>query len=441
MIQVLHISSDDITGGAARCAYKLHQGLALLGCDSRMLVARRRSADTGVKGFRSKSSPLVKIRARAREASVERSAVAYQRTRPGGCERFSDDRNGLGYELAHQIPTADVINLHWVATMLDYETFFAKVPRSASIVWTLHDMNVFTGGCHYDDGCRRFQDRCGACPQLGSTQPMDLSWEVWRRKESVFASLSRSRIHIVTPSRWLADEVGRSSILGDRFAVSVIPYGIDTAEFSPRDPRVAREILGIAEGARVVLFGAQNVENRRKGGASLAAALAMLTNIPNLHVLTFGNGQPSLPASIQGRHVPYVGDDRLLSLIFSAADVLVAPSVQDNLPAVVLEAMACGLPVIGCATGGVPDAVRPGVTGALVQPGDAAALAAAIRTTLDQPELLRELKANCRRIAVHEYALHMQAQRYVDLYASLRSGETDFSFGGEPVFAEAGAGD
>jgi glycosyltransferase involved in cell wall biosynthesis len=375
--------------------------------------------------------------------TAERAIQPYERTRPTGYEKFTDDRNSLGYQFAHHIPAADVINLHWVATLLDYESFFAKVPRTTALVWTLHDMNVFTGGCHYDDGCGRFQDQCGACPQLGSMRPMDLSWEIWRRKKNIFASLAPQRLHIVTPSRWLAQEISRSSILGDRFPVSVIPYGVDTVEFSPRDKKAAREILGVPLDARVVLFGAHNVETRRKGGAALAEALGMIAGLPGLFVLTFGGGQPTLPPAIPSRHVPYVSDDRLLSMIFSAADVLVAPSIQDNLPAVVLEAMACGLPVIGCATGGVPDAVRPGVTGALVPPGDAVVLATAVRTLLGQPERLRELQANCRHVAVHEYALRIQAERYIELYAALEAPESHAPAlpREEPVYAETVAGD
>ncbi|MGH7506493.1 MAG: glycosyltransferase family 4 protein, partial [Longimicrobiales bacterium] len=419
MFRVLHISTDDITGGAARCAYRLHRGLRDAGCDSRMLVARRRSDDPSVIGFLPSRNPIDRARTLMRNRGIRRSLSAYQQTRPAGVERFSDDRTRHGPQLARRLPDCDALNLHWIANLVDVRTFFALAPPAIPLVWTLHDMNAFTGGCHYDSGCGRFEDQCGVCPQLGSTRPMDLSWQIWRRKQATFARLDPERLHIVTPSRWLAHEVERSSILGDRFPVSVIPYGIDTDAFAPRDTMAARDALGIPLNANVVLFIAESTENHRKGFAALGPTLARLEGRPDLFLLSVGKGTSTMAGPIPHKHLQYVNDDRLLSMIYSAADVLVFPSLQDNLPAVVLEALACGLPIAAFDVGGVPDAVRPGQTGALVRAGDTDALAAAIGSTLDNRERLRELKANCRRIAIHEYALAVQARRYLELYASL----------------------
>ena len=419
MLRILHVSADDVTGGAARCAYRLHQGLLEVGCDSTMLVSRRRSNDPAVLRFQPSPEAAARTRARIRGMWIQRSVKPYESTRPDGYERFSDDRSVTGADLVDQLPGCDVVNLHWVAGLMDYRSFFEGLPDDMPVVWTLHDMNAFTGGCHYSDGCVRFQDQCGTCPQLGSDKATDLSWQIWRRKYDVFSSLPRHRLHIVTPSRWLASEVERSSVLGDRFPISVIPYGVDTTAFAPRDPGPIRDALGIPQTAKVLLFGAHQIDNRRKGFAPLAAALEQLADLPDLFLLTVGKGRPALARPIPGRHVTYLEDDGMLSMLFSAADLLVLPSLEDNLPAMALEAMACGLPTVAFDAGGIPDAVRPGVTGALARVGDADQLAAAIASSLEHPARLRELSSNCRRIAVQEYPLSVQAKRYAELYESL----------------------
>lgn len=415
--RVLHLSTSDVTGGAARCAYRLHRGLRRLGHDSRMLVSRRRSDDPAVLRFERPAGARAALRAALRRAWIGRARAPMRAALAADAELFSDHRSVLGPWIPRRVAGNDIVHLHWVADFVDYASFFRTVPAVAPIVWTLHDMNPITGGCHYDHDCGRFRAHCGACPQLGSAYPLDASREVWRGKHAALSRVPAGRLHLVTPSRWLAGEVERSSLFGGRFPVAVIPYGVCTDTFAPRDSAAARDALGIPRGAKVVLFGANAMSDGRKGFATLARAIDRLSALPGLHLLTAGKGRAAtLP--IPHTHLGHIDDDRLLSLVYSAADAFVAPSTQDNLPAAVLEALACGVPVVAFRVGGVPEAVRPGHTGDLAAAHDADDLARCLERLLQDDGRRRELAANARRVAVEEYGLEQQAQRYVALYRS-----------------------
>jgi glycosyltransferase involved in cell wall biosynthesis len=311
-----------------------------------------------------------------------------------------------------------VVNLHWIAGFVDYQAFFAAVPQHTPVIWTLHDMNPFTGGCHYDHGCNRYTNGCGSCPQLGSTDAADLSHRIWQRKRKIFEQIEPGRLHIVTPSHWMAAMVKRSVLLGGR-PVTIIPLGLDIDDFAPRPPSLARNVLGVPQNASVVLFAAESVKNRRKGFMLLAQALAGLADLTNLFMISLGRGKPAIDSQFPHLHLGYIANDRLLSLVYSAADILVCPSLQENLAQTSLEALACGTPVVSFAVGGFPDMVRHGVSGLLVSPQDRAGLRAAIVHLLQDAAGRAELSANCRRIAVEEYSLEVTAQRYLALYQQL----------------------
>lgn len=418
-MKVLHLSTYDARGGAARAAYRLHTGLRRLGYDSSMMVAHRGTTDPTVMAFKPSMDLPSRWRRRRRRRQIKRQLGAYRTSRPAGYELFSDDRSEHGADPLGQLPPCDVISLHWFAGFLDYRAFFSAVPRRTPVVWTLHDMSAFTGGCHYDHDCGRYTDRCGACPQLGSSNPTDLSYHIWRRKREIFEHVEPERLHIITPSRWLAEETKRSTALYERFPVSAIPNSIDTEEFAPRDRRAARSVLGIPQHAKVVFFSAAEMDNRRKGFALLAQALLGLGDLDDLFLISLGSREMSVGAQIPHLHLGSIDSDRLLSVLYSAADLFVIPSLQDNLPNSVLEAMACGTPVVGFGVGGISEMLRANVTGLLALPQDVASLRAAILQVLADPATQARMAANCRRIAVEEYALEVQARRYAGLYEGI----------------------
>jgi len=436
ILNILHLNTYDISGGAARAVNRLHRGLLCLGFDSSMFVARKDTDDPTIKVFKPPDPIPMDFPGRLRRyldrhLSLFRRCLGlkpapispldfeyYQTSRPSGYELFSDGRSQFKNTLLSQLPHCDMINLHWIANFIDYQTFFPYLTQKCSIVWTLHDMNAFTGGCHYDHGCGKYNSGCGACPQLGSLNEKDLSNWIWQRKREIFWKIEPKQMHIVAPSRWLGRECKRSPLLG-RFPVTVIPNGLDINDFSPRDRCFARDVLGIPQGSKTLLFAADSVNNRRKGFAFLAQALSGLADLANLFLITIGSGKPVLDTQIPQMNLGQIHNDRLLSLIYSAADIYVIPSVQDNLPNTVMESMACGTPVIGFDIGGIPDMVQPGVTGLLIPPKDVPSMSDAIRRLLMDEDSRFKISDNCRRITLKEYDLNIQAKRYIALYQNV----------------------
>jgi glycosyltransferase involved in cell wall biosynthesis len=381
-----------------------------------MLVSHRDSDDPTVTALVRSTDLVTRLQRRWRRRQILREFEGYQDTIPMGLEPFTDDRSQHALDLARQLPLCDVLYLHWVAGFVDYDALFGALPSRTTVVWQLHDMNILTGGCHYDQGCGKYRNGCGGCPQLGSTDPEDLSRQIWKRKQSVFNALEAKRLHIVALSHWMLDLVKASPWLS-RFPVTLIPNGIDVDEFAPRDRCFAREMLGLPQAAQVVMFISDELTNLRKGVSFLSEALLGMAQAGNLFLVTVGRGKPPETGSIPCLHMDSVENNRWLSVIYSVADLFVIPSVQDNLPNTVLESMACGTPVVGFDVGGIRDLVHSGRTGQLAPVGDAVALRDAITQLLHAPNTRREMGAESRKMVVEMYSYEAVARRHSDLWA------------------------
>ena len=414
-MRIVHLSTSDSGGGAFRAAFRLHTGLRRLGHDSKMLVMRKGSGDANVIAFKPRQDFVGRWQRKLRNRRIWRD---YEKCRPtllSGIEPFSDDRSEHAGEVVKQIPECDVITLHWVGGFVDFRHTLIAAP-AVPLVWRMADMGVFTGGCHYTQGCEKFTRHCGACPQLGSSDEHDLSWQVWNRKRVGFGLADR--LHIVGTSQWIAGEAKRSPLLG-KFPVSVIPNGLDIDEFAPRDKGFSRDLWNIPRDAKVVLFAAESVANVRKGFRHLADALTGISDVKNLLLVSVGGGKCDLPAGLPHLALGKVNNDRMLSTIYSAADVFVIPSLQESFGQTVIESLACGTPVVGFASGGIPDMVRPGETGWLAPTGDTGALRDAIATALSDDDQRQAMGVKCRTVAVAEYSLDVQARAYAALYEQL----------------------
>src|SRR6516165_12413764 len=314
-ISIIHFSTSDIGGGAAIAAHRLHRGLRRAGVDSRMLVAEKHSLDETVQvGARRHRLPE-RLRRRIRSQMINRDFARYRATRPAHLDHFSDDRAAAS-NFSYFLPKADLYNLHWVAGFLDYRAFFGRFPRDVPLVWTLHDMNPLTGGCHYTAGCDRFAAGCGACPALGSTDNFDLSAAIFRRKRTAYATLQPENVRIIAPSRWLSGEASRSALFR-RFEITTIPYGLDTEVFRPRRRAVAREVFGIPPELRIVMFTAAALDNYRKGLDLLTAALEGLNLQDKIGLVSVGVGR--LFGTLGGKHFPLgeLKSERLMSFAYS----------------------------------------------------------------------------------------------------------------------------
>ena len=439
-MRVVHLSTADSGGGAFRAAFRLHTGLRRLGVDSKMLVLKRGSGDDSVIAFKPRQDFLGRMQRKFRAGKIWRDYDAYRSTIPKGIEPFSDDRSEHAGQIVRQLPDCDLINLHWVGGFLDYQSFFANYPKHVPIVWRLADMGALTGGCHYDQGCGKFSAQCGACPQLGSRDGNDLSRQVWARKRDALAQIGQAGMHVVGTSRWIAGEAKKSSLFRS-CPTSIIPNGLDVEEFAPRDKAFCRDLWSIPRDAKVVLFAAESVANVRKGFKQLTDALAQISAIDKLLLVSVGGGKCELPTGLRHHPLGKVNNDRMLSTIYSAADVFVIPSLQESFGQTVIESLACGTPVVGFASGGIPDMVRPGQTGWLAETGNTIALKDAILTALTDDSARNVIAANCRRVAVEEYSMDVQSLAYLALYETLVSRTAKFPVSaGLPIATPQAAG-
>jgi glycosyltransferase involved in cell wall biosynthesis len=318
------------------------------------------------------------------------------------------------------VRAADILHLHWIAYFVDQKSFFMSV-RGRPIVWTLHDMNPFTGGCHFAGPCNKFATYCFSCPQLGSRADEDLAATIWRRKRD---SYKAHDLHVVAPSGWLAQLARKSSLLGNT-PISVIPYGLSETVFAARDKAASRALLGLPVGKMLVLTGGVNLNDERKGWRYLDAALTILStrmNPANIGLLVFGRPPDLTQLENRGLNVYPLGsikDERLLSAAYSAADLFVVSSMEDNLPNTVLEAMACSVPVVGFDSGGIPEMVHDGDTGSVVARRDTDGLAQSIQWLLERSEARREMGRRAREAVLRDYTSEIQAKRYLELYQGI----------------------
>jgi glycosyltransferase involved in cell wall biosynthesis len=413
-MKVLIVSTSDIRGGAARAALRLHQGLKSIHLDCQMLVQSKESSEPGVIG-QSYASGIGQAKTGLR-LTLDRLPLKFFKDYSGGIfsSQWQPD------QLARQIRALDpdVINLHWTQSgFLQIETL-AKLGKP--IVWTLHDMWAFTGGCHYDDGCDRYQNSCGICPQLGSRKDYDLSRWIWRRKAKTFKGIDMT---IVSPSRWLG-ECAKNSTLFKHTRVEVIPNGIDTQVYRPMDKQTAREALRLPQDKQLILFGSLNAtSDKRKGFHLLQAALKQLSHSDFDHapeLVIFGDREPNNPPDF-GFKVHYLGsfsDDLSLAFVYSAADVFVLPSVQENLANTIMEALACATPCIAFDIGGMPDMLEHQSNGYLAKPFNIDDLAQGISSVL-KSQSYPSLSEHSRKTVLDKFSLETQAKNYASLFSEI----------------------
>ena len=333
--------------------------------------------------------------------------------------RFSFSLANFGTDISRHplVQQADVIHLHWWNQgFLSLRNLEALGRSGKKIVWTLHDMWAFTGGCHYDWGCGGFSDSCGHCPYLRFPSDRDLSNQVWKRKKNLYPA----GMEIVTCSKWLAEQARMSSLLGT-YSITDIPNPIDTDQFKPASPAeklAFRERFGLAPDTRLILFAAMNIKNPFKGFTYFREALHELRDLENTAVVVVGKSDP---ADFEGVTLPLVQPGLIqsateMAAVYAACDVFVIPSLEENLPNTIMESLACGTPAVGFNTGGIPEMIEHGVTGLVSPAKNSSQMARDIRQVLDEPEKRADMGRNARSKVLTEYAEPVIARRYMEVY-------------------------
>jgi FkbM family methyltransferase len=414
-LRVEVIDTFENYGGAALAANRLFKALRAEEVAASMLVLRRGTDDKAVRVPEPSAEREASEAARRHQIDADLVRFADQEFRPLG--EFSLDRTVAGAALIDSLAAdADVFNLHWVAEFLDWELFFAPGRVRVPVVWTLHDMRPFTGGCHYSGACRNYRTGCGECPFFFPLKSDDPSRAMARRQRLALEAWGGA-LHIVTPSQWLAEQARSSAVLTG-VPVSVIPNSIDIDAFQPLDKAAARRAMGLPPNAFVLAFVASDLSHSRKGATCLIEALTLLSDLPGLHLVTAGVNPPDFPGHVS--HHP-AGElaGAAIAPIYAAADLVVLPTLEDNLPNVILESFACGRPVVGSRVGGVPDHVVEGETGFLVSPADPASLAASLRAAFTDRGRLEAMGRACRVYAEREFSPKIQAERYKTLFQQM----------------------
>ncbi|MDK3020923.1 glycosyltransferase [Pseudodonghicola flavimaris] len=333
-------------------------------------------------------------------------------------ELFSGPGNlVMGEVLGRELSAIDVIHLHWVSGMLDYPQL-EKIVNDRPVVWTLHDMNPFTGGCHYSEGCEGYKDQCRDCPLLAPG--VQTAHENWQIKRDAYSKIEN--LHIVCPSQWLADCARQSSLFEGR-EIHVIPNIFPVGHFTPTNKMVARLRLGLPLDRKYIIFGADSLDNRRKGGQYLQQSIDRLVQLgaaEGVEGLFFGSA--NLDTAIPGHNMGYISDPKRLSLLYAAADVFAFPSLEDNAPQTVVEALLSGTPVVGFPVGNVPELVTHHDTGYIAEYGDAEDFAAGLAWALENP---RTHEAQLRGLRGHIHARNYHNQeaamnQCLELYRRIR---------------------
>ena len=408
-MRVLIVNTSDRSGGAAVAANRLMMALNNHGVKVKMLVRDKISDSLTIVAL--PKSPLLHWN------FLWERFVIYCRLHFSRKHLFEIDLANTGSDITRlpEFQEADVIHLHWINQgMLSLGTI-RKILRSGKpVVWTMHDIWPATGLCHVTLGCRSFTSVCHQCRLLpGGGSDNDLSTSVWRKKERM---LDGESIFFVACSRWLAGEAKASGLLKGQ-KITSIPNPIDTHVYKPGDRMEARRRLGLKEDRQYILFASQRATNENKGMDYLIEACRQLHDLPQVTVLILGGHAEEVAPQLSLDAVPlgYVNDERRIVEIYQAADVFVLPSLSENLPNTIMEAMACGLPCVGFRVGGIPEEIDHKRNGYVAEYRNACDLANGIRWVLTSAKS-DELSRDCVRKVTQNYSQQSVALRYIDVY-------------------------
>jgi glycosyltransferase involved in cell wall biosynthesis len=411
---VLHLSTFHLEGGAGVAATRLHRALLKSGSESDMLVPMSSSAEHRVHMLARDNFQTKK--AWGRFVGERLAFLPFEKDKS---VRFAFSPAAIGTDISLHplVKSADIIHLHWINFgFLSLKSLRSLFALGKPVVWTLHDMWTFTGGCHYTRGCDHYLNHCGYCPFLSRPDRYDISFTQFSQKAELY---QLTNMALVSPSNWLHNLVGQAPLTQDLRALN-IPNCIDTGIFRPIEKQQARERLRLPKDKRLVLFAGANTQDPRKGFRFFKEAIGLLKR-DDVEVLIFGKSKADSFVDFPTK-VHYlgklVGEDEMVSA-YNAADLIVVPSLEDNLPNTIMEAMACGTPAVGFATGGIPEMIDHLKNGFVASPKSARSISEGIQLALENHTVF---SANARQKALECYSERIIADRYRDLYQSLLHG-------------------
>lgn len=411
-MKILIVSTFDNQGGAAKAAYRLHLSLLENGADSQMLVQHKSGGDYKVLG------PISKIKKILNRTKPVLDQFPVSRYKDKIKTLFSPNwiPSGGIVKTINEI-NPDIVHLHWINFGMIRIEDIAKI--NAPIVWTLHDNWAFTGGCHIMWTCEKYKTSCGSCPSLMSGREKDLSHHIFQRKLKTYARIDN--ITIVGLSKWIANCAKKSYLLRDKIIVN-LPNPIDTKKFKPLNKQYSRDLWNLPQDKTLILFGALSASSDiNKGFDELFKALQLINN-SEIELVVFGMSAPekSQKFVFKTNYLGELNDETSLATLYDACDIIVVPSLQENLSNVIMESLSCGTPVVAFNVGGNSDMIDHKENGYLAKPLDDVDLAHGIEWIMNSSDY-DGLCQNARKKVLREFDSKIVVEKYISLYESILS--------------------
>ena len=418
-MKILQINKSDSTGGAAVACLRLTKAFLADNKDVNVLVQEKNNHDdfvksTGESFFKKKINFLKFISERLFFLPFEKNAEL----------RFAFSPADFGENISKNklVKEADIIHIHWINQgFLSLRNIQQLLSLNKPVVYTLHDMWLFTGGCHYAGTCENYSIKCGNCKFLKNPKPNDLSYKILQKKMKLFSS---GNLHIIACSNWLANKAKQSTLLKN-FPITSIPNPIDTKIFQPISKKTALQKWNLEPTKKYILFGSANIFDKRKGLIYFMEALNfMKLNMPkileNTECLVFGKMKHELNENfpIKVNSLGYLQHTEDIVKAYNAADVFVLPSLEDNLPNTIMEASACGTPTVAFNTGGIPEMIVHETTGYLSDYKSAESIAKGLQYVFENNTFLAQ---NARNFALKNYSSEVVAQIFNSFYENMSS--------------------
>ncbi len=414
-MRILIVNTSEKTGGAALASNRLVEALNRFGIETKMLVKDKETNNVNVVSMPHSARKCLHF-------LWERWCIFWHLHLSKKC-LFAIDIANIGTDIT-QLPVfkqADVIHLEWINQgTLSLKNIQQIIDSGKPIVWTMHDIWPATAICHLSLTCQRFKQQCGCCYYLpNGGYEHDLSYKVWLRKYKVYGG---GNIAFVACSHWLGNQAKQSGLLKNSF-VTTIPNPIDTHVFAPKSREGAAHRLGLPTDKKLILFASQRITNVNKGISYLIEACRLLVEAhlsykDKVALVVLGGHADEMQYAFNFPTYPlgYVNDTQKIVDVYNAVDMFVLPSLSENLPNTIMEAMSCGVPCVGFDVGGIPEMIEHKVTGFVAKYTDAQSLAEGIQWVLSEDTNYAELSRQCIEKVQREYSQQSVVQRYMEVY-------------------------
>lgn len=418
MLNVVHLNTYDGNGGAGRASLRLNRALLNQNIDSKVIVHYKFGKNRQIGDFNTNL-----IQKAYTTATIILERIWAKRYLKALKTPFSFAWFGRSVIHHPDVKRADIIHLHWVNHGFLNPSHIAEIAKLGKpVVWTFHDSNAFTGGCHVRYTCDHFQRECGNCPLLKNSAPIDYSHRIWKQKQKAYDQLDFT---IIAPSTWMQASVLQSSLMKGK-PISQFPNTLETDIFKPADRATAKELAGFSKDKFIFLSGFMpSRKDMHKGTSYLLESLELLktrlgAKAVDVELVVFGNrntdDMPDFP--FKTSFLGTINDDEKLALCYAAADAFLIPSLEDNLPYTVMESLSCGTPVIAFTTGGIPDMVKHLYNGYLAAYRSAESFTEGMEWVINYPDK-QKLQKQARQTVMDDFSEEIISKKHIDLYNRL----------------------